>query len=190
MGWPYHFLTLSQEEVLLRRSTIDYYASVAHYSALAPAVVLILLRLIQRAARPIRRLGGYDDDDDDDDRGQYAHVPGTPTLKARHNSTLGTLAARWRAVRWWFGDDVVLLGVSWGQRDEWLLGLGWMSWLLMLCVLGTGEGQFCSLILFHTVTSLINFTMSLISISHILVISTTFNSPPKLQSHPISSIRP
>ncbi|KAM0460683.1 hypothetical protein ACHAO4_001473 [Trichoderma viride] len=136
MGWPYHFLTLSQEEVLLRRHTIDYYASVAHYSALAPAVVLIVLRLIQRAARPIRRLGGYDDDTD---RGQYAHVPGTPTLKAQHNSALGTLAARWRAVRWWFGDDVVVLGVSWGQRDEWLLGLGWTGWLLMLCVLGTGE---------------------------------------------------
>ncbi|PNP44576.1 hypothetical protein TGAMA5MH_03706 [Trichoderma gamsii] len=136
MGWPYHFLTLSQEEVLLRRHTIDYYASVAHYSALAPAVIFIALRLIQRAARPIRRLGGYDDDDD---RGQYAHVPGTPTLKAQHNSALGTLAARGRAVRWWFGDDVVFLGVSWGQRDEWLLGLGWMGWLLMLCVLGTGN---------------------------------------------------
>ncbi|UKZ67274.1 uncharacterized protein TrAtP1_008436 [Trichoderma atroviride] len=58
MGWPYHFLTLSHEEVILRRHTIDYYASVAHYSALAPAVVLIVLRLILRAARPIRRLGG------------------------------------------------------------------------------------------------------------------------------------
>lgn len=166
MGWPYHFLTLSQEEVLLRRHTIDYYASVAHYSALAPAVVLVVLRLIQRAARPIRRLGGYDDDTD---RGQYAHVPGTPTLKAQHNSALGTLAARWRAVRWWFGDDVVFLGVSWGQRDEWLLGLGWTGWLLMLCVLGTGEGQFCFLIPSYTVTSitLCSFFSISTSISHI-----------------------
>lgn len=158
MGWPYHFLTLSKEEVLLRRHTIDYYASVAHYSALAPAVVLIALRLIQRAARPIRRLGGYGDDDD---RGQYAHVPGTPTLKAQHNSALGTLAARGRAVRWWFGDDVVLLGVSWGQRDEWLLGLEWTCWLLMLCVLGTGEGQFCSLIPTYTVTYITLYSLSL-----------------------------
>lgn len=164
MGWPYHFLTLSQEQILLRRHTIDYYASVAHYSALSPAVVFILLRLIQRAARPIRRLGGYDDIDD---RGQYAHVPGTPTLKAQHNSTLGTLAARWRAVRWWFGDDVVFLGVSWGQRDEWLLGLGWMSWLLVLCVLGTGEGQFCSLILLYTVISIVLRSFLFFSLSTI-----------------------
>lgn len=153
MGWPYHFLTLSPEQVLLRRHTIDHYASVAHYSALAPAVVFIILRLVRRAARPIRRLGGFGDDDDDD-RGQYAHVPGTPTLKAQHNSAFGTLAARWRAVWWWFGDDVVVLGVSWGQRDEWVLGLGWLCWLLVLCVLGTGEGQLF-LILFDSVGSIV-----------------------------------
>jgi hypothetical protein len=51
------------------------------------------------------------------------------------------LGARWRALLWWLGDDIVFRGVSWGKRDEWLLGLVWTSWLLVLCVLGTGEGQ-------------------------------------------------
>lgn len=137
MGWPYHFLTLSQEEVLLRRHTIDHYARIAHYSALAPAVIFLLLRLVLRAARPILRLR----DGDGDERGEYSHVPGTPTLKAQRSSTLGTVAARWRALLWWSGGDVVFRGVSWGQRDEWLLGLAWTGWLLVLCTLGTGQGQ-------------------------------------------------
>ncbi|KAL7797232.1 hypothetical protein V8C37DRAFT_370409 [Trichoderma ceciliae] len=137
MGWPYHFLTLSQDQVLLRRQTIDRYARIAHYSALAPAAIFLLLRLLLRAARPLLRLGGRGRDGGH--RGQYAHVPGSPIVKAQRNGTFGTLATRWRALLWWLGDDAVFGGVSWGQRDEWLLGLVWTSWLLVLCVLGTGE---------------------------------------------------
>ncbi|KAH6605978.1 hypothetical protein Trco_005131 [Trichoderma cornu-damae] len=135
MGWPYRFLTLSKEDVLVRRQTIDRYALIAHSSALAPAVVFILLRLILRAAGPLLRPGLHDGGD----RGRYAHVPGSPTVKARRNSALGMLAARWRALLWWLGDEVVLGGRSWGQRDEWVLGLAWTGWLLILCVLGTGR---------------------------------------------------
>ncbi|KAM0257596.1 hypothetical protein ACHAQJ_004296 [Trichoderma viride] len=87
MGWPYHFLTLSQEQVLLRRQTIDHYVRIAHFSALAPAAIFILLRLLLRAARPILRLGHHDGGE----RGRYSHVPGTPTLKAQRSSTLDYL---------------------------------------------------------------------------------------------------
>ncbi|KAF3068154.1 putative metalloreductase AIM14 [Trichoderma lentiforme] len=134
MGWPYHFLTLSKEDVLVRRHTIDHYAHIALFSALAPAIIAILVRLVLRAARPLLRLGR-----DGGDRGRYSHIPGSPTVKAQRSSGFGALAARWRALMWWLGDDVVLGGVIWGQRDEWVLGLLWTSWLLVLCVLGTGE---------------------------------------------------
>ncbi|PTB69221.1 hypothetical protein BBK36DRAFT_2594 [Trichoderma citrinoviride] len=135
MGWPYHFLTLSKQDVLLRRQTIDRYALIAHLAALAPAVLLTLLRLAVRAsARFLPRLGH-----DDGSRGRYAHVPGSPTVKAQRSSGLGLLAARWRALTWWLGDDVVVRGVRWGQRDEWVLGLVWTGVLLVLCVLETGQ---------------------------------------------------
>ncbi|UKZ76354.1 hypothetical protein TrVFT333_004056 [Trichoderma virens FT-333] len=134
MSWPYHFLTLSKEDVLVRRHTIDHYAHIAHLSALAPAVIAILVRLVLRAARLLLRLGR-----DGGDRGRYSHIPGSPSVKAQRSSAIGALAARWRAVVWWLGDDVVLGGVSWGQRDEWVLGLVWTGWLLLLCVLETGE---------------------------------------------------
>lgn len=138
MDWPYHFLTLSKEDVLVRRQTIDRYARIAHYSALAPAVTLILLRLVLQAVRLLTRLGR-----DGGHRGHYSHVPGSPTVKAKRSSGLGMLAARWRALQWWLGGDLVLGGVSWGQRDEWVLGLAWTSWLLVLCVLETGQGTLC-----------------------------------------------
>ncbi|KAJ4861934.1 ferric reductase NAD binding domain-containing protein [Trichoderma breve] len=134
MGWPYHFLTLSKEDVLVRRHTIDHYARIALFSALAPALIAILVRLVLRAARPLLRLGR-----DGGDRGRYSHIPGSPTVKAQRSSGFGALASRWRALMWWLGDDVVLGGMIWGQRDEWVLGLFWTSWLLVLCVLGTGE---------------------------------------------------
>ncbi|KAL6893151.1 hypothetical protein HDV57DRAFT_224580 [Trichoderma longibrachiatum] len=136
MGWPYHFLTLSQQDVLLRRQTIDRYALIAHVAALAPALLCILLRLAARAARFLPRNGH---DDGDAGRGRYSHVPGSPTVKAQRSSGLGLLAARWRALKWWLGDDVVVRGVRWGQRDEWLLGVFWTGVLLVLCVLETGQ---------------------------------------------------
>ncbi|KAL7820723.1 hypothetical protein V8C26DRAFT_393139 [Trichoderma gracile] len=40
---------------------------------------------------------------------------------------------------WWLGDDVVVRGVRWGHRDEWLLGFVWTGVLLVLCVLETGQ---------------------------------------------------
>jgi hypothetical protein len=138
MGWPYHFLTLSQQDVLLRRQTIDRYALIAHLAALAPALLLTLLRLAVRAAGLIPRNGH---NGGDGGRGRYSHVPGSPTVKAQRSSGLGLLAARWRALKWWLGDDVVVRGVQWGQRDEWLLGLVWTGVLLVLCVLETGQGK-------------------------------------------------
>jgi hypothetical protein len=37
------------------------------------------------------------------------------------------------------GDDVRFLGRRWGQRDEWIVGVVWATWLLVLSVLGTGK---------------------------------------------------
>ncbi|RFU79189.1 ferric reductase, nad binding [Trichoderma arundinaceum] len=135
MGWLYHFVALTEEDVLLRRQTIDHYARIAHYSALAPAVVFLLLRLLLRAAGPVLSIGSHDGGE----RGEYTHIPGSPIVKAQRSSSIGTLRAWWRSLLWWLGEDIVFGGVSWGQRDEWVLGIIWTCWLLLLSILGTGE---------------------------------------------------
>jgi hypothetical protein len=44
-------------------------------------------------------------------------------------------------VKWWLGEDVLFLGSHWGQRDEWVLGIAWSVWLLVLSIHGTGKGM-------------------------------------------------
>ncbi|XP_044717228.1 ferric reductase like transmembrane component domain-containing protein [Hirsutella rhossiliensis] len=132
MGWPYDLsLSLSDDDKLVRRQTIDFYACVAHYSAIAPVLALLLLRLVRRAAASGR--------DPRDGHGRYDEVPPSPLAKAHRRHPSGSLAARCRRLQWWMHDDVNLGGMYWGQRHEWILGLAWASWLLVLCVRDTGK---------------------------------------------------
>lgn len=134
MPWPYQFLLdLSEEDKALRHEAIGFYALVAHCSAFAPAAAFLLFRL---GGAVVRRLPGGSSDD-----GGYQAVPGSPATKARRLSTLGGLEARWARFSWWMGEDVDVWGVNWGQRDEWVLGMAWAAWLLLLSVLGTGNGE-------------------------------------------------
>lgn len=135
MGWPYEFAALSHEEKLLRRLVLDRYARTAHYSALLALVLFCCLaRLLPclLLRRPHR--GGRV-------HGHYEAVPGSPGAKADGHSALGGLASRRRTLAWWLGEDVVMAGRSWGQRDQWLLGAAWAAWLLFLSTAGTGRGQ-------------------------------------------------
>ncbi|PNY29580.1 metalloreductase AIM14 [Tolypocladium capitatum] len=142
MGWPFAFASLSHEEVLRRRQTLDLYACAAHYSALAPALLFLVFRLARRAAV------GSGSGPGSHGQGQYEPVPRSPVLrspvaaKARCRAAPGSVAARWRRLRWWLHDDVYVGGAHWGRRDEWILGLAWTAWLLALCVLDTGKDYF------------------------------------------------
>lgn len=137
MGWPYDLsLSLSHQDKLLRRQTIDYYACVAHYSALAPVLAFLLFRLARRAVRATAAARAPRHDG-----GQYQEVPHSPLAKAHRRHLSGDLAARCRKLQWWMLDDVYLGGLRWGRRHEWILGLVWAAWLLALCVLDTGKGQ-------------------------------------------------
>lgn len=144
MGWPYEFITLSEEEKELRRHTLDLYATIAHYSALTPALMFLIIKLTRYVLQYVPFT-----------RQQYLEVPGSPAVKARRESGFG-LAVRWGQFKWWMSDDVVFLGQCWGQKDQWILGVVWFVWLLALCIVGTGRGKithlFSSLILTqHTV---------------------------------------
>ncbi|KAL6852715.1 hypothetical protein ACO1O0_007263 [Amphichorda felina] len=125
MGWPYQFITLSDEEKELRHQSLAFYAAVAHLSAFAPALIYLLARLVQNVReRLVSKDGGYQE------------VPGSPALKSQRVSGG---ASRWARLGWWMGDDVYVMGRHWGQRDEWIAGISWTAWMLVLCVRGTGQ---------------------------------------------------
>ncbi len=136
MGWPYEFVSLTSEEKHARREVLAWYGFVAHCSALAPVLAFglaHLARLLYRyATGSLRGAGG---------QGLYAEVPNSPAIKAQETTAVGRLQTTWARLAWWLGDEVRLAGTSWGRRDEWILGLSWTAWLLLLCTLGTGKGQ-------------------------------------------------
>ncbi|KAK1982237.1 ferric reductase like transmembrane component [Colletotrichum cereale] len=127
MGWPYRFVDLSTEEVQLRRQTLDRYGAYAHYSALAPVALTLLVRLGFYLSRRWQPTAAYD------------AVPVSPVLKKRRQSWSGNLDVKIRKGKWWLADDVYFMGQHWGQKDQWVFGLAWASWLLVLSVLETGD---------------------------------------------------
>ncbi|CAN8105033.1 unnamed protein product [Discula destructiva] len=128
MGWPWKFVSLTQAEALERRHALDRYAGYAQISAFGPIFLVLVYRLARWAINNF-----------DARRAVYSPVPESPARKARRNSGLGAWEARYRLLKWWLGDDVVIFGQSWGRRDEWLFGLGWGAWMLALSVLETGD---------------------------------------------------
>ncbi|EFY99667.2 Ferric reductase, NAD binding protein [Metarhizium robertsii ARSEF 23] len=76
MAWPYGFPSLTHEEKLLRRQTLDLYACIAHYSALAPAVLFLLYRLLKRVVSHVKSGSSSE-------QTHYSVVPNSPTVKAQ-----------------------------------------------------------------------------------------------------------
>jgi hypothetical protein len=130
MGWPYHFLELSQDEKHLRRQVLDRYGSYAQFSVLVPVALFLLYRLALWTAKA--RIGR---------RAAYDVIPNSPSLKVQRQSGLGAWTRQLRKIQWWLGEDVILFDQIYGQRDQWIGGFAWSSWLLLLCVLGTGHGK-------------------------------------------------
>ncbi|KAI1427711.1 ferric reductase like transmembrane component [Xylaria sp. FL1777] len=129
MGWPYQFVDLDAEQLQARRHALDRYGLIAQLSTLVPVALFLLYRLV---AWGIVKLTGSD-------RGRYAAVPDSPTLKRQRLSVVGSWRTGAGKVAWWFGDDVVFLGWNWGPRDQIIAGAVWTIWLLVLCVVGTGN---------------------------------------------------
>ncbi|KAI2463539.1 metalloreductase Fre8 [Annulohypoxylon bovei var. microspora] len=128
MGWPYQFIDLDAAQKQARRQSLDRHAACAQLSALVPIAVVLLFRLgswLMKRASP--------------QRGVYEAVPASPALKQRRRSVPGVWVGSLRRIVWWLGDDVTFLGMSWGQRDQIFVGVGWTIWLVFLCMIGTGN---------------------------------------------------
>jgi hypothetical protein len=126
MGWPYHILDLTKEQILLRRDLLDRYGVYAQLSALIPIL----------AYQPYR-LGIWVYSERQRSEISYSEVPTSPTLKRRRQTTSGTIIKKWRAVRWWLEGEVA---PGWGLRGRLIAGGLWTTWLLFLCIHKTGDG--------------------------------------------------
>lgn len=117
MNWPYQFLDLSHAEKHARRQSLDRYALYAQLSALIPIGLIWLYQTLNKHSTRKR---------------DYTAVPTSDSFNTRKQSS------SWSKLRWWLGEDVVAFGEVLGQRDQWLGGIIWALWLLILCVAGTG----------------------------------------------------
>lgn len=121
MDWPYQFLDLSRAEKHARRQSLDKYALYAQLSALIPIGLIWLYQTLNKSSSRQKR--------------NYTAIPSSDpdsfNTPKQSNS--------WSKLRWWLGEDVVAFGEVLGQRDQWVGGLIWAFWLLVLCVAGTGN---------------------------------------------------
>lgn len=114
----------------LRRQILNKYAGFAQLSAFLPVLLFLAWRFASWAFKAVEAK-----------KGAYNAIPESPLRKVRRQGPLGVWESRYRHLQWWLGDDVVFLGRTWGQRDEWVFGLGWGFWMVILTVTGTGEGE-------------------------------------------------
>lgn len=121
MDWPYQFLDLSQDEKHARRQSLDRYALYAQLSALIPIGLIWLYQTVNRSSSSSRQ------------KRDYTAVSSSDSFNTRKQSN------SWSKFRWWLGEDVVAFGEVLGQRDQWVGGIIWAIWLLILCVAGTGR---------------------------------------------------
>lgn len=131
MGWPYHFVELSDAEKQARRESLDLHANIAQLSTLVPVAVVLLARLGTWLVRgPVSQRPNYD------------VVPTSPTIKHHRQTAAGSWAVTARRLAWWLGEDVRFAGQRWGTVDQLLFGSLWAAWLLFLCFVNTGNGEY------------------------------------------------
>ncbi|XXH01280.1 hypothetical protein Hte_007635 [Hypoxylon texense] len=140
MAWPWwEIYALDAAEKEARRRSLDRHAAAAQLSALVPVAAAVLYRLASWAVRRLALALSSSSSSSSPRDAAYLAVPSSPALKRRRRSVAGSWAGASRKAAWWLGDEVVVLGVNWGQRDQVLVGVGWTVWLLLLCVVGTGR---------------------------------------------------
>lgn len=135
MAWPYNTSPLTDGEKQARRQVLDFYARLAFVSSLLPAIAFLSLRLFHTIKSKVLGQSAAQK------HGKYAQVPNSPLAKAQRLSPSGTFDSKLRIFRWWTRDKVHAFGYDWGHRDEWILAGTYSTWLLVLCVLGTGHGK-------------------------------------------------
>ena len=132
MGWPYHFVDLTDAQKHQRRLLLDRYAVIAQVSVLLPLLVLQARLLSFWINRNIRQTASNE-------------APSSPYLKSAQRQggfSLRSLRTSYRRWYWWASEPLSLFGDHLGSRGEVLGAAVWTVWLLVLCFLQTGDGMY------------------------------------------------
>lgn len=130
MGFPYHFVTLNEDQTSRRRQLLDDYGHFAQLSVLLiPLFLHLSLGLSFILETTWRRPGA--------EPKKQRQSPMTSDHKDRHfvahQSGLSLAKIRWR-----LGNEIA---PGWGTWNHWLFGITWTLWLLLLVVKDTGDGK-------------------------------------------------
>ncbi|PBP19733.1 hypothetical protein BUE80_DR009470 [Diplocarpon rosae] len=123
MAWPYHLVTLTEDQLHNRRLLLDRYGVCAQLSAIVPIFIYQFYRLAVWISLARRR-------------STYSALPSSPDRKQVRASKEGGWVSQWRRAKWWLEGEVA---ESWGLRGHWVVGGIWTTWLLLLCVKDTGD---------------------------------------------------
>ncbi|KAK3723524.1 hypothetical protein LTR37_001776 [Vermiconidia calcicola] len=129
MGWPYHFIDLTDVQKHERRELLDRYAWIAQVSASFP---LLVIQCYFLASCIRRRWANHAD----------STAPSSPSLKEKRPGSCTTpraFNARAKRLVWWLGGEAEMFGSSLGSRGQVLSALAWMAWMFILCFADTGE---------------------------------------------------
>ncbi len=125
MGFPYHFVSLNDEQDLRRRQLLDGYGQFAQLS-------ILLLPLILQLCLGIRLLISRIWTSNTQAPKEH-QSPVVSSFKKPNKGYPTNLLARIR----WFLDGELLEG--WNTRQEWLIASLWTMWLLVLVFKDTGD---------------------------------------------------
>ena len=131
MGYPYHFVSLNPEQETRRRELLNSYGQFAQLSILLLPLIYQLslgLRLLVSRLWRGRSYGAV--------KGHQSPV--VAGLKQGHGERDGV--AGWARLRWVMEEELV---EGWGTRGQWLAAGVWASWLVLLAVKDTGDGESC-----------------------------------------------
>ncbi|KAK5125346.1 hypothetical protein LTR85_000455 [Meristemomyces frigidus] len=129
MGWPYHFLDLTSEQKHQRRYLLDWYGSLAQISVFVPLLAAQGYFLFIWANR--RWVGQGNSDAPNSPHAKRQRVNGTGRVRSVTETA--------RKVAWWAGNSLDVFGYHLGTNGDALAALLWAAWLLLLCVLQTGD---------------------------------------------------
>ena len=128
MGWPYHFVSLDDEQQARRRQLLDSYGQFAQLSILLLPLLYQLGLGVRLLVRRLRWRSVY----------QPVKEHQSPVASGFEQATIGGKGNLWARIRWVLDAQVAK---GWGTKKEWLAVVVWGSWLLLLVLKDTGDGE-------------------------------------------------
>lgn len=130
MGFIYSFVALNETQLQRRRQLLDFYASLAQFSALIPLLAIYGSTSLLFLSRKIFHSGSSS-------RLNERQSPKVSKF-VRPRASFG--AIRWRRLNWYLDGDFIDGRDGWGTKREWAIAGTWMLWLLILVFASTGDG--------------------------------------------------